>query len=187
MAQEWAFDSPHATRFTEARIRFLNTWLPGLIDLQGLRTAFDAGCGVGHLSRYLADLGLEVVAIDGRPGNILEAQRRHPQVRFLVHNMEAPAIRELGVFDLVLCFGLLYHLENPFAGVRNLYSLAGKVLLVESMVVPGSSPITGLVDKGQGEDQSLYSAALVLSQPCLVKMLYHVGFPFVYATRDLPD
>src|SRR5262245_54606566 len=121
MAKIFVFDMPHATRFTEARIGFLNKWLPGLTKSESLGTALDVGCGVGYFSRSLSDLGFEVVALDGRPENIAEAQRRYPKVKFAILNLEDPAVQELGSFDLVLCFGLLYHLENPFLAIRNLY------------------------------------------------------------------
>jgi tRNA (mo5U34)-methyltransferase len=181
MAQEFVFDMPHTKRITKARIDFLNTLLPGLINTLGFKTALDAGCRVGYFSCYLADLGLQVSAVDGRCDNIVEAQRRHPQVRFSIHNIEDQTVRQLGVFDLVLCCGLLYHLENPFAALCNLYALTGRVLLIESMVVPSALPIVSLLDEGRSEDQSLNYIAFVPSESCLTKMLYRAGFPYVYA------
>jgi FkbM family methyltransferase len=93
----------------------------------------------------------------------------------------------LGVFDIVLCCGLLYHLENPFAALRNLYALTGRVLLIESMIVASTSPIASLIDEGQGEDQGLNYIAFVPSESCLTKMLYRTGFPYVYAVTTLPE
>ncbi len=165
----------------------MNGWLPELVSSHGFKTALDVGCGVGYFSRHLANLDLEVVATDGRSENISEARRRHPQVKFVVENIESSAVKKLGTFDLVICFGVLYHLENPFKAIRNLYSLTEGVLVVESVVVPGVSLIASLLEEAECEDQSLNRVALVPSESCLVKMLYCSGFTYVYATRMLPD
>lgn len=60
----------------------------------------------------------------------------------------------LGEFDLVLCFGLLYHLENPLLAVRHLRSLTEKCLLLESMCVPDNKPSMLLKEEPSEFDQS---------------------------------
>jgi SAM-dependent methyltransferase len=180
------FDVEHATALTSARMDFLDEWLPALVRTAHLNTALDAGCGVGYFSRYLADLGLVTVGFDARPGNIVEARVRHPELSFEVQNLEEPSVRGLGVFDLVLCVGLLYHLENPFAGIRNLVEVTGSLLIIESMVTPDAAPIARLVDEARLDNQSLRYAAFVPSQSCLTKMLYLAGFPWVYRAVRLP-
>ena len=59
----------------------------------------------------------------------------------------------LGRFDLVFCFGLLYHLENPLLAIRHLRAMTEKVLLVEGVIFPGDEPTMGLVDEAPSEDQ----------------------------------
>jgi SAM-dependent methyltransferase len=186
MTSKLAFDQPHAVRFTEARQQFLNQWFPDLVELSSLRNALDVGCGVGYFSEYLAAMGLQVTAVDGRDDNVLEAQRRYPGVKFVVGNIEDPLTRQLGVFDLVFCVGLLYHLENPFAAIRNLEALTAKVLFIESMVVPDSIPMARLLTEDRGEDQALSYVALVPSESCLINMLYDAGFAHVFRTRGVP-
>ena len=51
---------------------------------------------------------------------------------------------ELGEFDLVLCFGLLYHLENPMRTIRHLRALTGQGLLLESMSLRGICRAVGV-------------------------------------------
>jgi SAM-dependent methyltransferase len=186
MTRKWVFDMSHATGFTEARIDFLNEWLPDLLKSLGLKTALDVGCGVGYFSRYLADLGLDVVALDGRPGNIEEAERRHPGIKFWTYNVEDTEMLQVGSFDLVVCFGLLYHLENPLQAIRNLHSMAIKVMLIESVCFPGRTPFLHLHDEGESEDQGLNFVGFYPSEGCLVKMCYRAGFPYVYFLRNLP-
>lgn len=186
MKEKWVFDREHYARITQSQIKFLNRFLPDLIGVQGLKTALDAGCGVGSLSNYLDKLGLKVSAFDGRAENVKEAQKRHSDIKFLVLNVEDSAVKELSSFDLIFCFGLLYHLENPFLAIRNLHALTNKILIIESMVIPGRYPSANLVDEGHTKDQSLNYIAFILSEPCLVKMLYRVGFPYVYSSIISP-
>lgn len=187
MQKIWVFDMPHYVKITEARQRFLKTFLPQVIKQMGLQTALDTGCGVGYFSAFLHDLNLQTTAFDGRSENVEEARRRHPDISFYVDNIEDPSIRRLGEFDLVLCLGLLYHLENPFVAIRNLHALTGKLLLIESMKVPESHPILVLRDEGYSEDQSLRFIAIYPSEDAIIKMCYRAGFPFVYRFNVLPD
>jgi SAM-dependent methyltransferase len=48
------------------------------------RPVGDVGCGPGHVSRYLAGLGLPVVGVDISPGMVTVARLRHPHLRFEV-------------------------------------------------------------------------------------------------------
>lgn len=151
-----------------------------------LKTALDVGCGVGFFSRYLSGLGLKVLGVDGREENVAEAKRRVPSMEFQVWNIEDPRIQNIGIFDLTLCLGLLYHLENPFLAIRNLCAVTEKVLWIESVIAPGGRPLAVLGAEPETKDQGLRHVALVPSEPCLVKMLYRAGFPHVYATATMP-
>ena len=186
MKKAWVFDLPHARRLTEARQSFLRAILPHLKQGLDLRTALDVGCGVGYFSAFLKDLGFQVTGVDGRAENVAEARSRFPDIRFHVSNVEDPSVAKLGQFDLVLCFGLLYHLENPFAAIRNLYALTAKVLLIESMAIPERRPVLVLRDEGRSEDQGLHFVAFYPSESAIVKMCYRSGFPFVYRCLALP-
>jgi len=98
-----------------------------------------------------------------------------------------PPLADFGTFDLVFCFGLLYHLENPLRAFRNLKALTGKVLLLESMVIPEEQPFLIVMDEGSVEDQSLRAVSCYPSEGAIIKMAYRAGFPHVYRFRELPD
>jgi SAM-dependent methyltransferase len=181
------FDIPVAREYNKVRQNFIAEFLGAIRGQIGIASAVDVGCGVGLFSKFLSDMGLQVLALDGREENTLEGKKRFPEINFATANIEDPAIAEVGVFDLVLCVGLLYHLENPFRAIRNLHALTSKVLLIETMCLPGNQPTMELLDEGATENQALSYVAFYPSESCLIKMLYRAGFPCVYRFRRLPD
>ena len=183
----WSFDNEHAQEYVRVRQDFIREFLESVRSQVTLETAIDVGCGVGYMSKFLSDLGLLVVAIEGREENTLEARRRYPEITFLTRNVEDPSLSEFGVFDLTLCVGLLYHLENPFRAIRNLYSLTGKLVIVESMCTPGKDPEMILLDEGRENNQGLSYVAFYPTEICLITMLERAGFPFVYRFRRAPE
>jgi tRNA (mo5U34)-methyltransferase len=183
---QWSFDSDTTRRYTKVRQDFAREFIEAIRRELVLRSALDVGTGVGYFAAFLHEMGFQVLAIDGREKNIREAKRRHTVIDFLTRNVEDPALPQLGCFDIVLCMGLVYHLENPFQAIRNLEQLTGKVLLVESMCLPGSDATLRLFDEGENDNQGLAYVAFYPTEACLVKMLYRAGFPFVYRFRQLP-
>lgn len=181
------FDLDHYTRLNVARDAMLRARLPEMRRSLGLATSVDVGCGVGYFSSLLREMGFQVVALDGRPENAAEARRRNPEVECHVGNVEDSAVCHLGPVDLVLCLGLLYHLENPLRAIRNLYKMTGKVLVIESMCLPGEDPAMILRDESPDEAQGLRHVAFYPTEAALVKMLYRAGFRAVYRFQPMPN
>ena len=181
------FDQKEYRQLIEARGETIKRAVTRLKPGLGLSNAVDAGCGVGFFSQTLAECGLNVCGFDGRAENVKEARRRFPHIPFEQGDIEERAILEVGRFDLVLCFGLLYHLENPMLAVRNLRGMTEKCLLLESMCLPEEAPAMVLRDEPRQGDQSLSDVACYPSEGSLVKMLYRAGFGSVYRVMPLPD
>jgi hypothetical protein len=135
----------------------------------------------------LESQGFEVLAVDGRRENADEAKKRVPNIKVATMNVEDAALRDLGRFDLVLCFGLLYHLENPFSAIRSLHGITERILIVESVIFPGNEPIMGLVDETLDKDQGLNHIAFYPTESCLSKMLFRARFSEVYRFKQMPD
>jgi SAM-dependent methyltransferase len=152
-----------------------------------MQSSADVGCGVGYFSGFLKEQGFDVVGFDGRLENVREAKRRYPSIEFHLANVEDPAILHQGSFDLVLCVGLLYHLENPLRALRNLAAMATQLLLIESYASPQRETAFYLREESHLEDQSLTTLALYPSESSLIKLCYKVGFSSVYRFVPLPD
>lgn len=187
MSSEFIFDQEHARRFVTVRQTFLR---PILQDLRGklkIESAADVGCGVGYFSGFLHELGFEVTGFEGRLENVEEARRRYPKIEFKHSNVEDESIAQSGSYDVVLCVGLLYHLENPLRALRNLSAMTRKLLLIESFATPQKQTALYLREEANLEDQSLTSLALYPSETTLIKISYRIGFAGVYRFLPLPD
>jgi SAM-dependent methyltransferase len=181
------FDQKEYRQLIEARGQTIQRAVTRLKPALNLSNAVDAGCGVGFFSQTLSECGLNVCGFDGREENVAEARRRFANIPFGEGDSEQRAIPQLGRFDLVLCFGLLYHLENPLLAIRNLHGLTEKCLLLESMCLPEEKASMLLREEPRQEDQSLTDVACYPSEGSLVKMLYRAGFGMVYRVTPLPD
>ncbi len=181
------FDQRHYIDLIRARGAALRRALRQLAPAMGLTSALDAGCGIGFFAQMLADMGLRVRGFDGRLDNVIEARQRFPEIPFHQGDVESADIANFGSFDLVLCFGLLYHLENPMRAIRNLRGLTEKALFIESMCVPGDRSRMQMREEPSFDDQSLTDVAFYPSEMCLVKMLYRAGFANVYQLTQMPE
>jgi SAM-dependent methyltransferase len=87
------------------------------------RRVLDAGCGTGYGSELLVRAGAaEVVGIDIDAETVAVAQQAAPGARFEIADIrEAPAV--LGDFDLIVCFEVLEHLEDPETALDRLAQL----------------------------------------------------------------
>lgn len=194
-----ALDAIHQTR-----LQMLDSALAPLHP-QGLHglSAVDLACHQGFFSVELARRGCAAVtAIDARAEHVADCTLIsaalgvdavvQPQ-RCDVHAVTA---EQFGQHDLVLCFGLIYHLENPVGALRVARALTkpGGTCLIETQVVPNmSGPVDwgawrfvkplqgvfGLVDETyetHGPEMSTTGICLAPSVEGLLWVLQKVGF-----------
>ena len=115
--------------------------------------ALDLACHQGYFSTELARRGCRaVLGLDARPDHVADCTLMAgalglPQVRAVQCDVHAATAGAHGTHDLVLCFGLIYHLENPVGALRVARALTrpGGLCLVETQVVPN---LSGPVDWG---------------------------------------
>ena len=108
-------------------------WLAA--DLANGLEVLDAGCGVGYGAEMIARAGASrVVGIDLAPEAIATASERVGEpVDFRVGDVRDPPFDE-GSFDLVVCFEVLEHLEDPEPAITALKGVLrqGGLLIVSS-------------------------------------------------------
>jgi len=80
------------------------------------KRVLDIGCNDGFMCLMFERLGAHVVGIDGIYSDGLKYVQEHlkPEFRFYCIDLLSPSFYELGRFDIVLYFGVLYHTVYPF-------------------------------------------------------------------------
>ena len=177
------FDKAEAVSINTARLDHLRSLN---LSVQG-KTVIDVGCGVGHLARFFVEHGCDVLCVDGRRENIDHLRRLYPGLRAQVLDLDRQRITELGEFDIVFCYGLLYHLENPFRAIRELAAACKDLLIIETHVCDHPSPVILYKEETPSYSQALRRIGSRPSPSAIVLALRESGFKYVYAPRQAPD
>jgi 2-polyprenyl-3-methyl-5-hydroxy-6-metoxy-1,4-benzoquinol methylase len=103
-------------------------------SLSGLRL-IDLGCLEGGVSFEMAREDIDVIGAEGRKINYLKCKLIEdyfalPNLRFLYLDVKNLNKKDHGVFDVVLCLGLLYHLDNPISFLTILHEITHEKSLV---------------------------------------------------------
>lgn len=105
---------------------------------QGKRIA-DLGCLEGGYSLEFARMGMEAFGIEVRQSNYencLEVKRRAALPNLDFARDDVNNLPKYGMFDVIFCCGLLYHLDNPRAFIRMLGQQARDAVIINTHYAP---------------------------------------------------
>jgi tRNA (mo5U34)-methyltransferase len=168
-------------------------------DLTGMRV-LDIGCAEGFFSFEAERRGArEVIGIDSFPDsvrrfNILKAARQSNATAFLmnVYDLEP---KRLGTFDLVLFYGVFYHLKHPQYALERIRSVCGGTLLFQTHILEEpavrDAPWArfyphGMLSGSSSEDFDP-TVFWLFNTACCLAMLDHVGFVELEVLSTDPD
>ncbi len=121
---------------------------------RGMRV-LEVGAGLGRLGDAFASLGFDVTSTDGRPEHV-EAMKARGRASFVL-DLDRTGVDEAGDFELILAFGVLYHLAHPEEFLHSCGKVA-TVLLLETAVCDRREPVVEWVSEARGwrgTDQAL--------------------------------
>jgi SAM-dependent methyltransferase len=153
-------------------------------DVDGWRgmKVLEVGAGLGHLGDVFEQLGFDVTSTDGRPEYVGRIKARgRPS---FVLDLDETGVDEVGDFDLVLAFGVLYHLRDPERFIRSCGKKA-KVLLLETLVADSPEATCPRVAESRGwrgKDQALHAYGCRPSPRWVEETCSRAGFDIV---RDI--
>lgn len=177
-------------------------------DLSGKRI-LDVGCADGYFTFLAESRGAEVVAIDSWPrrGFFLAHELRQSQVEFRHMNIYDLHPETFGLFDIVFCFGVYYHLKHPILALERIANVTRDYAIIESEIMPLSPPPKGVRARLRqmamrlaplpGQDNQILSRFYPLNElggdptnwwvpdvACFVETVRAAGFPQVeFVTR----
>lgn len=154
------------------------------------RSLLDVGCQDGWYSFEAAHAGAVPVGLDLRSEAIDRAQmlRSHYRVEhptFMLGNVEDAGTVH-GSFDVVLSYGLLYHLADPIGVIRRLGAVTNRIMAVQTFIhAMDRAPVLHLLREGVHLPGK--GATELITTPsgrAVVLMLKEAGFDHVY--RSMP-
>jgi 2-polyprenyl-3-methyl-5-hydroxy-6-metoxy-1,4-benzoquinol methylase len=93
----------------------------------------DAGCGPGHVARYLHDRGVNVYGFDLSPKMVAEAARRHPGIDFLTADLNDLNNLPKALAGVVAFYSLIHlpreRVATALAGMREMIRPGGLLFL----------------------------------------------------------
>jgi len=159
-----------------------------LLDLAAGGPILDVGCGDGALAFFLESLGYDVRAIDGFHTNH-NSMRGFTELRTALKSSVPVEVMDLDsqfrlseeVYGLVMFFGVLYHLKNPYYVMEALATRARFCLLSTRIAqqTPGGTsmskePLAYLLDPSESNNDA--TNYWILSEVALRRLLDRTGW-----------
>jgi tRNA (mo5U34)-methyltransferase len=150
-------------------------------DLTGKRV-IDIGAWDGWFSFEMERRGAEVLAVDSAKNtHLLEArQLLGSRIDYQIADICRLTAKDVGTFDIVLFFGVLYHLKHPLLALENVCGMCRDMACVESFVTdadPHALPLMEFYETNELRGQTDNWVGPNLS--CLLAFCRTAGFASV--------
>jgi SAM-dependent methyltransferase len=182
MSQFSCFLAPNALAINQARQEHLDSL--GLPILQSSRV-LEVGAGIGLHTGFFIDKGCDVVSTDGRADNVEEIRRRWPGIVVQQVDLEKEtSLKHLGTFDIVYCYGLLYHVGDPERVLAMLAQVCEAQILLELIVNQDQASTLYLTNDPNVNDQSTIGKACRPSRAWILDRLnQYWGHGYITVTQ----
>ncbi len=178
------FHDPDYQRYTKRRLEHLASL--GL-NISGA-SVLELGAGIGDLTDFFLDRGCRVVATEVRPESrdILRNRYKDLDVRELDLDNPGNAVKSDEMFDIVFCYGVLYHLSKPDEGIRYMAAHSRSMLLLETRVSFGQeASVNPYPEVSDSPTQSSTGGGCRPTRPWVFAELKK-HFPYVYLPISQP-
>lgn len=177
------FTSADAVSINLARMEHLSSLN---LNLAG-KKILEVGAGIGLLGEFFEKHGCDLTATDSRPENIAELKKRYPHRKAFVLDLEKDIDpRQVGMFDVVFCYGLLYHLSDPEKALRSLSNVCRDMILLETCVTPGNNSAVNVTgERGDVVNQASSHYGCRPTRPFIMDCLRRY-YGHAYITKSQP-
>ena len=114
-------------------------------DLRG-KSVLDIGPWDGFYTFEMERRGADVTAIDYADLDTFRELHRlfQSKARYLRMDVYEVNPAELGMFDIVLCLGALYHFKHPLAALEKICAVTSDICIIDTFVVDGETRREGV-------------------------------------------
>lgn len=163
----------HYDGWVLSRMRTIAKYLPS--DFFKQKTLLELGGGYGHNGNKFHELGAIVTSSDARVEHLENGKKLYPHLHFL--HIDGDRDKILSKYDVILHWGLLYHLKEIENHLKEVCDHCD-VLLLETEVCDSNDENFSLQTVESGYDQAFNSHGIRPSAPYVEKVLTANGFLF---------
>ncbi|MCX6352071.1 MAG: class I SAM-dependent methyltransferase [Bacteroidetes bacterium] len=150
------------------------------------KTVLEVGAGIGDHSVFFLSRNCNLTATDARQENLEVLKKKFPSVNTIPLDLDNPQPIN-STFDVVYCYGLLYHLQNPENAIKFMAENCTGLLLLETCVSYGDDDKLNPIDEdGNNPTQSFSGKGCRPSRRWVYNRLKE-NFPFVYLPLTQPQ
>jgi 2-polyprenyl-3-methyl-5-hydroxy-6-metoxy-1,4-benzoquinol methylase len=176
----------HSDAYTRHNARRLEHLASLRIPVAG-KSVLEVGAGIGDHSTYYLDRGCRVTITEARPDSLKYLRSRFPNGNIHCLDMEFPADLPSAPFDLVHCYGLLYHLKNPAQAIKYFSRNTKEMLLLETCVSVGEKEGENVVNEVQADPTQAWSGIGCRPTRSWIFARLRAEFQYVYIPKTQPN
>jgi SAM-dependent methyltransferase len=150
-------------------------------------SVLEVGAGIGGHTSFFLDRGCRVVSTEARPENLEVLRTRYPGMQVKRLDLDNPDSSLEETFDIVHCYGVLYHLKKPAGAIEYMSTRCRKLLLLETCVSPGDEESLNPCPEPEGTlSQSVHGIGCRPTRSWVFNQLNR-HFEFVYMPATQPN
>ena len=150
-------------------------------------SVLEVGAGIGGHTSFFMDRGCQVLSTEARPENLEVLRLRYPEIQVKRLDLDHPDPSLTETFDIVHCYGLLYHLKEPAAAIKYMSARCRQLLLLETCVSYGDDESVNLCPEPEETlSQSVHGIGCRPTRPWVFNQLKR-HFEFVYMPVTQPN
>ena len=151
------------------------------------KSVLEVGAGIGDHTSFFVDRGCAVTSTEVRPESLEIIRDRFRDLRVVRLDMDRPDDHAVDAeYDIIYCFGLLYHLSRPAEAIEFMARHCREMLLLSTRVSFGDDEEVHLVtEPAQEFTASFVGVGCRPTRPWIFREL-RSRFAHVYATETQP-
>lgn len=166
----------------EARLNHLATLN---LPLEGKRV-LEVGAGIGLHTHFFEEQECKITSTDGRRENVDAMRKNFPNRDIRLFNLlDFDSYSGFEQFDVIYCYGTLYHTPKPKEILEGLSFLCREMILLETCVSIGTHLSSHLVRESDSFDQAIGTIGCRPTRPWLMDVLKNC-YGYAYATKTQP-